>query len=205
MLQHRTKTYWEQPQTSKTGDPKSVKMRSFFFAAAHPSNFQTVDVLPLIRSCCGAMKLTTLVVAAFAFIATACSRNSAPPLVLEITGDDFMKFNVTNFEVKPGQRVTVRFKNVGELPKEAVAHNWVLLSRQANSAQFIAAGFSHPERDYIAFEQEFYVLAKTKMLGPNESDSVSFAAPHEAGSYDYVCTFPEHYAGGMKGIMIVRP
>jgi azurin len=62
----------------------------------------------------------------------------------------------------------------------------------------------HPERDYIAFEQEFYVLAKTKLLGPGESDSVTFTAPRVAGAYDYICTFPEHYAGGMKGVMNVR-
>jgi azurin len=57
----------------------------------------------------------------------------------------------------------------------------------------------------IAFEQEFYVLAKTKLLGPGESDSVTFTAPGAPGAYDYICTFPEHYAGGMKGVMTVRP
>src|SRR5437763_4091899 len=89
-----------------------------------------------------------------------CSRDAGPLKIVEITGDDFMKFNVTNFEVKPRQRVTVQLKNIGELPKEAVAHNWVLLARQAVAPKFIEAGASRPEKDYIAFEQEFYVLAK---------------------------------------------
>lgn len=135
----------------------------------------------------------------------ACSRSAAPPMVVEITGDDFMKFNVMSFEVKPGQKVTVRLKNIGELPKEATAHNWVLLAKEAQTARFIGLGMTHPERDYIPFEQEFYVLAKTKLLGPGESDSVTFTAPSVPGVYDYVCTFPEHYAGGMKGVMTVRP
>ena len=116
-----------------------------------------------------------------------------------------MKFNVTSFEAKPGQSMTVRLKNVGELPKEAVAHNWVLLAKAAYAPRFIEAGTSHPERDYIAFEQEFYVLAKTRMLGPGESDSVTFMASRAPGGYEYVCTFPEHYVGGMKGVMTVRP
>ena len=135
----------------------------------------------------------------------ACSHNVAPPMLIEITGDDFMKFNVTSFEVKPGQKVTVRLKNIGELPKEAMAHNWVLLAKEAQTAKFIELGMTHPERDYTPFEQEFYVLARTKLLGPGESDSVTFTAPSVPGAYDYVCSFPEHYAGGMKGVMTVRP
>jgi azurin len=134
-----------------------------------------------------------------------CSHDVAPPKIVEITGDDFMKFSVTSFETKPGQKVTVRLKNIGELPKEAMAHNWVLLAKEANTPKFVELGMPHPERDYIALEQEFQVLARTKLLGPGESDSVTFSAPGVPGAYDYICTFPEHYAGGMKGVMTVRP
>ena len=134
-----------------------------------------------------------------------CSQDPGPPKIIEITGDDFMKFNITSFEVKPRQRVTVHLKNIGELPKEALAHNWVLLAKEALAPKFIEAGAARPEKDYIAFEQEFYVLAKTRMLGPGESDSVTFTAPAVPGAYEFVCTFPEHYAGGMKGVMTVRP
>ena len=151
------------------------------------------------------MKVTNIALLAFACAFPGCSRNVAPPKVVEITGDDFMKFSVTSFETKPGQSVTVRLKNVGELPKEAVAHNWVSLAKEASAPKFVEAGIPHPATDYIAFEQSFYVLAKTKMLGPGESDSVAFAAPREPGAYNYVCTFPEHYASGMKGVMTVRP
>jgi azurin len=86
-----------------------------------------------------------------------------------------------------------------------MAHNWVLLAKEAYAPKFVEAGIPHPETGYIAFEQSFYVLAKTKMLGPGESDSVTFAAPREPGAYNYVCTFPEHYGGGMRGVMTVRP
>jgi azurin len=151
------------------------------------------------------MKLATIAsVACFAGL-LGCSRNVAPPKIVEITGDDFMKFNLTSFEVKPGQKVTVRLKNIGELPKEAMAHNWILLAKEAYTPKFVELGMPHPERDYIAFEQEFYVLAKTKLLGSGESDSVTFTAPRTPGAYDYICTFPEHYAGGMKGVMTVLP
>ena len=116
-----------------------------------------------------------------------------------------MKFDVVKFEVKPGQSVTVRLKNIGQLPKEAMAHNWVLLAKQAYTPNVVEAGIPHPETDYIAADQSFYVLAKTKLLGPGELDSVTFTVPREPGSYDYVCTFPKHYASGMKGVMTVVP
>jgi azurin len=151
------------------------------------------------------MKIRRIAFLAIAAAALGCSRNVAPPKTVEITGDDFMKFNITSFEAKPGQKVTVRLKNIGELPKEATAHNWVLLAREAYTPKFVEMGMPHPERDYIAFEQEFYVLAKTRLLGPGESDSVTFTAPGAPGPYDYLCTFPEHYTGGMKGVMTVRP
>jgi len=66
-----------------------------------------------------------------------CSQNNTLPTIVEITGDDFMKFNVTSFEAKPGQKVTVRLKNIGELPKEAMSHNWVLLGKEAQTPRFI--------------------------------------------------------------------
>ena len=39
------------------------------------------------------MKITTIALAAVLAL-FGCSRNVAPPKVVEITGDDFMKFNV---------------------------------------------------------------------------------------------------------------
>jgi azurin len=148
------------------------------------------------------VKAASVALLAMAAAILGCSRNVE---VVEITGDDFMKFSVTSFEVKPGQQVTVRLKNIGELPTEAMAHNWVLLAKETNTPKFVELGMPHPERDYIPVGQEFRVLARTKLLGPGESDSVTFSAPGFPGAYDYICTFPEHYAGGMKGVMTVRP
>ncbi len=98
------------------------------------------------------MKVMRIALLAFASALLGCSRTVAPPKVIEITGDDFMKFSVTSFEVKPGQSVTVKLKNIGELPREAVAHNWVLLAKEAFAPKFVEAGTSHPEGGYIAFE-----------------------------------------------------
>lgn len=151
------------------------------------------------------MRFTRIALAAFTSLFPGCSGHIAPSKVVEITGNNFMKFSVTSFEAKPGQSVTVRLANVGDLPKETMAHNWVLLAKEASAPKFAESGLRNPETDYIALEESSSVLAKTKMLGPAESDSVTFLAPRELGPYEYICTFPEHYAGGMKGVMSVRP
>jgi azurin len=59
-------------------------------------------------------------------------------------------------------------------------------------------------KDYIAPEFANKVLANTKLLGPGESDTVSFAAPRKAGDYTYICSFPGHLAIGMKGALSVK-
>ena len=46
------------------------------------------------------------------------------------------------------------------------------------------------QKEYVP-ESEL-VLAATKMLGPQESHTVSFRAPAESGDYPYVCTYPGH-------------
>ena len=43
-----------------------------------------------------------------------------------------------------------------------------------------------------------------KLLGPNETDTVTFNAPFVPGDYLYVCSFPGHYTQGTKGFMTVK-
>ena len=47
------------------------------------------------------------------------------------------------------------------------------------------------------------VIAHTDVLGPGESESVTFQAPSEPGDYEYVCTFPGHFAM-MRGVLLVK-
>lgn len=49
-----------------------------------------------------------------------------------------------------------------------------------------------------------WIIARTDMVPGGERDSVTFEAPSEPGEYVYVCTFPGHYAGGMKGILVIK-
>jgi len=151
------------------------------------------------------MSLLALGCSALLFSIAGCSRApEAPPKVVELTADDSMKYSVAQFEVTHGQNVTVTLKNTGTSPKASMGHNFVVLQKNVNWNAFVEAGSMDAAHDYVAPAQAKDVIAKTKLLGPNESDSVTFRAPHVPGNYDFVCSFPGHATQGMKGVMIVK-
>ena len=47
---------------------------------------------------------------------------------IEITGDDTIKFNITEIRAKPGERLSVTLINKGKTPKFSMGHNWILLA-----------------------------------------------------------------------------
>jgi azurin len=152
------------------------------------------------------MRLSAIAIA-IGYALAGCSQSAriVEPKLVQITGNDEMKFDVTNFDVEPGQKVTVNLTNVGTLPRDGMAHNWALLEKGTDAARLVAPGADHLGSDFIPAAQATHVLAKTKMLGPGESDSITFTAPMDLGRYEYICSFPDHYIAGMKGIMTVKP
>jgi len=122
---------------------------------------------------------------------------------VQIQANDQMKFDVAFIQAAPGQKITVTLTNVGTLPKVAMAHNFVLLKAGTDVSAFAAAAMTHPENGYLPPEMADKVIATTKMLGPGESDTVSFTAP-AAGTYDYICSFPGHALAGMRGTLTVK-
>ena len=122
-----------------------------------------------------------------------------------IEGNDTMQYDVKEFSAKAGQTVKLTFKNVGKLPKAAMGHNIVILKKGTDMAGFATKAMSGgAAKDYMPPDEESMskILAHTKLLGPGEEEVLTFTAP-EAGEYDYLCTFPGHYAV-MKGKMKVE-
>ena len=123
---------------------------------------------------------------------------------VELTGGDDMKFNLTTITAKPGETIRVVLKSVGTIPKIAMAHNFVVLNLGADATEFIKAAANAQATDYVPADQKAKILAATKLAGPSESVEVSFKVPAKAGSYPYLCSFPGHYAAGMKGQLVVK-
>jgi azurin len=126
------------------------------------------------------------------------------PRVVELTGNDQMKFSVTTIAAKPGETLTVRLKSIGTLPKIAMAHNFVLLAAGTDAAAFANAAAMASTTAYIPPAQKAKVLANTAMAGPGETVEVTFKVPAKPGSYTYLCSFPGHFLAGMKGLLVVK-
>ena len=154
------------------------------------------------------ISILALVGSALLSSVTSCSRAPAvPPKEVTVQADDKMRFDVTAFEVKPGQKVSVTFKNVGTTPKFSMGHNFVVLDRSVNEqnvTKFLDAASTEAAHDYVPPASK-EVLAHSKLLGPAETDTVTFNAPYVPGDYLYLCSFPGHYSQGTKGFMTVKP
>jgi azurin len=133
--------------------------------------------------------------------AAAAAKGSAR--AIEITANDQMKFSVTTIEAKAGEQLKIVFTNAGTLPKEAMGHNWVLLQAGTDAAAFSAAAITAKDKDYIPDSMKDKVIAHTALLGPKKTEEVVFTVP-AAGEYPFLCSFPAHYAVGMKGTLIVK-
>jgi azurin len=128
----------------------------------------------------------------------------AKPRVVELIGTDDMKYNTTAIAAKPGEQITVRLTAKGTMPKVAMSHNFVLLALKTDPAAFTTAGMTARATDYIAPAEKAKVLASTKLAANGETVEVTFKAPAAPGVYTYVCTFPGHFAAGMKGTLTVK-
>ena len=130
--------------------------------------------------------------------------SASATLTVEMTANDSMKFNILRIEARAGQEVKVILTNMGNMPKAAMGHNWVLLKAGTDAKAFIDAAVTAAATDYIPAAMADSVLAHTKMLGPKQSDEVTFKAPTEPGEYAFVCSFPAHYLSGMHGVLVVK-
>ena len=155
------------------------------------------------------MKLTAIATCAYIIAATLTYalnlKDDKVDQTVTITGNDTMQFDVKTFEVKAGSKVKIVFKNIGVVPKIAMGHNLVVLKKGITAIAFgqKALGAGANATNALPDSLKGEVVASTKLLGPGETDTVVLTAPKEAGSYEYVCTFPGHFAL-MRGVMTVK-
>jgi azurin len=126
------------------------------------------------------------------------------PRVVTIVGTDAMKYSVTAITAKPGEKLTVKLTGQGAIPKVAMAHNFVLLAAKTDAMAFSTAAAQARATDFVPADKKAQVLASTKLAGAGETVEVTFDAPKTPGVYEYICTFPGHFAAGMKGTLTVK-
>lgn len=131
--------------------------------------------------------------------APAPAAEAAVEIVVE--ANDAMQFNTAEIKAKAGSKVKLTLKHTGKMPKAAMGHNLVILAQGEDVGAFTqAAGAAGPDKEYLP--EGAKVIAATKLIGGGESVTIEFDAP-AAGSYDFLCSFPGHFAL-MKGKFIVE-
>jgi azurin len=121
-----------------------------------------------------------------------------------IIGTDRMDFSVEEITAAPGERIKVILKVESQIPKAAMAHNVVFLKEGTGAEAFANASAMAADNQYIAPSFKDQIIAATDLAGGGETVEVTFTVPEEAGSYQYICSFPGHYYAGMKGTLVVK-
>jgi azurin len=162
-------------------------------------------LLPLLLAGCGKKEATATAAAAAPTPAAAAPAAAVPasPRVIEITANDTMKFSVTAVEAKVGEQLKFVLTNSGTMAKEVMGHNLVLLKAGSDSAAFSAAATVAKATDYIPDALKDQVLGHTELLGPRKSGEFTVTVT-AAGEYPFLCSFPAHFAIGMKGVLTVK-
>ncbi|MDX1637043.1 MAG: plastocyanin/azurin family copper-binding protein [Balneolaceae bacterium] len=145
---------------------------------------------------------------------------------IEMVGIDNMKFAVTgdsegisvgeqaashddlvlleSITAQPGEEIRIELTTRSQLPATAMAHNWVLLSLDTDPQAFANAAAQARDNDYIPQDMTDSILAETGLAGGGETVSVTFTVPETPGEYEYICSFPGHFAAGMRGTLVVE-
>ena len=118
-----------------------------------------------------------------------------------LTANDSMQYNKNEIRVKAGQKVRLTLSHIGKMDINAMGHNVTILKKNVNVAEFAAKAATEQANGYIPKDSPD-IIAHTKLIGGGEIAVIEFEAP-EAGIYDFLCTFPAHFAT-MRGKFIVE-
>jgi azurin len=129
----------------------------------------------------------------------------APPteVALEIgtaTGAADFHYDTESLSAAMNSTITLTFENLTN-PDDEIGHNWVLVQPGQEQSVLASATAAGDDNDWLD-EDDPGIIAATKLIEGDDSDKITFAAP-APGSYTFLCTFPEHFQGGMKGTLTI--
>ena len=120
--------------------------------------------------------------------------------LLVLNSNDQMLFDKSVLKAKAGEEVNLLLNHTGQIGKEFMGHNFVLLKNGVDVDDFAQAAMLAKESEYIPTGDD--TIAYTSMIGGGESDQISFTVD-EPGTYVFLCTFLGHYQI-MRGEFIVE-
>lgn len=117
------------------------------------------------------------------------------------TGAEEFRYASATLTAPTGSIVTLTLNNKTD-PDEEIGHNWVLVQpgqEESVLANGLAAG---DDKDWLDTDDPG-IIAATRLIEGDDSDDVTFDAP-APGVYTFLCTFPEHFDGGMQGTLTIE-
>ena len=106
----------------------------------------------------------------------------------------------TRLEAPPGSKITLTLTNKTD-PDDEIGHNWVLVTPGQEAHVMGSSITAGDDNDWLD-ESDPGIIAATSLIEGKQRDKVTFDAP-PSGSYTFLCTFPKHFAGGMKGTLVI--
>ena len=153
------------------------------------------------------MKHTCLLLTTIAALALPVLAQDADVAALELKphAQNPLGYDKTELTVKAGQKVKLTLNNTGSIAPQP--HNFLLLKPGKLDAVGALANamLADPQgmaKHYIPEAAKPDILVNTKLVQPNQTETIEFVAPAEAGDYPYMCTFPGHWLL-MRGVMHV--
>lgn len=153
------------------------------------------------------MKHTSLLLTTLASLAISAFAQDAGVATIELKPDSKnpLGYDKTELSVKAGQKVKLTLNNTGSIAPQP--HNFLLLKPGKLDAVGALANamLADPQgmaKSYIPDAAKADIVVNTKLVQPNQSETIEFTAPADAGDYPYMCTFPGHWLL-MRGVMHV--
>lgn len=139
------------------------------------------------------------------FLAVFSFQASAKNCELEVGVADNMTFTPGALTVSASQceTVTVTLIHSGNLPRNAMGHNWVL-SKSAEAQAVAQAGWTAGLDNQYLKPGDARIIAATDIIGGGQTASVTFNTSDltVGGDYTFFCSFVGHFAM-MKGTFTV--
>jgi plastocyanin len=133
-------------------------------------------------------KIISFIIASVLLGTHAKSQQQEPATVIELSAMPGLKFNVARFTVKPGAQIKIVYTNTDDM-----SHNLLITKPGARLDvvnQALKLDENGPAMNYIPKSAQ--VLWSIPVLSPNQTKTLTFIAPKQAGVYPYVCTYPGH-------------
>lgn len=113
-----------------------------------------------------------------------------------------MRYDTTEIELSPGQKVKLVFENHDDMP-----HNLCFFQPGTDVVAAANKQMEKPEealkRNWLPDDPRMWLHSKA--LNPEETETIEFTAPEKPGVYPYVCTFPGHAAIMNGKLSVTKP